>query len=459
MAELPGFGEKKVASIAKGLAFLESSSGRIRLDQATAVADVVIDFLRKQPGLDRIVPAGSLRRCSETIGDVDILVTLAKGRTEADAEQVLRAFTQAPFVKEALASGSTKASALIDAAGPIVHVDVRVVPGESFGAAFQYFTGSKQHNIRLREIAVKQGLKLNEYGLFKVAPSQEQRIAGAKEEEIYARLGLDTIDPRLREDRGEVAAALSHNLPNLIRLEDIRGDFHMHTQASDGTCTLEELTANALELGYEYICITDHSHSSAIANGLDARRLGKEIDQIRRLNQGLKGITLLSGSEVDILADGRLDFDDGLLADLDFVIASIHSGMTGPREKVTTRTLKAMDNPYVCCIGQPTGRLLGERDAMDLDMAAVIAHAAQTGTALEINANPYRLDLKDVHCRMAVEAGVKLSIGTDTHHPEGLSLMGFGVATADRGWATKANVLNTLTLAQLRKWIAKKRPR
>jgi len=459
LANLPGFGEKKVASIAKGIEFLERSSGRIRLDQATFAAQRVTDFLGQMPGVDKVVPAGSLRRSAETIGDVDVLVTLTKGRTEAHAEQVLRAFAEAPFVRERLAAGSTKASALIEAAGTTVQVDVRLVPGESFGAAIQYFTGSKQHNVRLREIAVKQGLKLNEYGLFKVTKSGEQRIAGAKEQEIYARLGLDYIDPRLREDRGEVEAAMNHTLPNLIRIEDIRGDFHMHTQASDGACTIEELAAKAMELGYEYICITDHSRSSAIANGLDARRLAKEIERIRRLNQTLKGITLLAGSEVDILADGRLDFDDGILGDLDFAIASIHSGLTGPRDKVTTRTLKAMDNPYVSCIGHPTGRLLGERDAMDLDVAAVIRHAGQTGTALEVNANPYRLDLKDVHCKMAAEAGVKLALGTDTHHPEGLSMMGFGVATAARGWATCADVLNTLSLAQLRKWLARKRPR
>jgi len=459
LANLHGFGEKKVASLAKGIEFLEKSSGRIRLDQATDAAERVTDFLRQIQGIDRIVPAGSLRRCAETVGDVDVLVTLTKGRTEAHAEQVLRAFTEAPFVKETLAAGSTKASALIETGGTAVQVDVRVVPAESFGAAIQYFTGSKQHNVRLREIAVKHNLKLNEYGLFKVYKSGEQMVAGAKEQEIYAKLGLDYIDPRLRDDRGEVAAAQDHKLPNLVKIEDIRGDFHMHTQASDGACTLEELAQIASDLGYEYICITDHSHSSAIANGLDAKRLARQIEQIRRLNQGLKGIRLLAGSEVDILADGRLDFDDGLLADLDYVIASIHSGMTGPREKVTTRTLKAMDNPFVTCIGHPTGRLLGERDAMDLDMAGVIRHAGLTGTALEVNANPYRLDLKDVHCKMAVEAGVKLAIGTDSHHPEGLALMGFGVSTAARGWATATNVLNTMSLAQLKKWIASKRPR
>ncbi len=459
LAGLPGFGEKKVASLAKGLEFLEGSSGRIRLDQAMAVADLATGFLRQQPGVGQVVVAGSLRRCSETVGDVDLLVTLKKGCTDQQGEEVLQSFSKAAFASRTLALGATKASALIDAGGAPVQTDVRVVRPESFGTALQYFTGSKQHNVRLREIAIKQGYKLNEYGLFKVGPSGEERVAGAKEEEIYAKLGLDYVDPRLREDRGEVAAALRHSLPDLIRIEDIRGDFHMHTQASDGVGTLEDMIGRAVVLGYQYICITDHSQTSVIAHGLDARRMAKHIEQIRRMGQGLKGIALLAGSEVDILADGRMDYDDGLLAEMDFVIASIHSGLAGDRNKVTMRTLKAMDNPYVTCIGHPTGRLLGQRDAMDLDMAAVIGHAAQTHTALEINSHPYRLDLKDVHCRMAVEAGVKLAIDTDSHEPEGLSMMAFGVATAARGWATKADVLNTLPLAQLRKWVAHKRPR
>jgi DNA polymerase (family 10) len=459
LADLPGFGEKKVASLAKGLEFLEGSLGRIRLDQAMTAADLAADLLRQQPGVGQVVVAGSLRRWSEMVGDVDLLVTLKKGRTDQQGEEVLQSFSEAPFVSRTLALGPTKASALIDAGGTSVQTDVRVVRPESFGAALQYFTGSKQHNVRLREIAIKQGYKLNEYGLFKVGPSGEERVAGAKEEEIYAKLGLDYVDPRLREDRGEVAAALDHTLPDLIHIEDIRGDFHMHTQASDGVATLEDMISRAVELGYQYICITDHSQASVIANGLDTRRMAKHIEQIRRIGRGLQGITLLAGSEVDILADGRMDYDDGLLAEMDFVIASIHSGLAGDRNKVTMRTLKAMDNPYVTCIGHPTGRLLGQRDAMDLDMAAVISHAAQTHTALEINSHPYRLDLKDVHCRMAVEAGVKLAIDTDSHELEGLSMMAFGVATAARGWATKADVLNTLPLAQLRKWVAQKRPR
>jgi len=452
VAGLPGFGDKKAAAIARGIAFLEKSTGRIRIDQAFEAAEIVRRFLRDVSGMLRIRTAGSLRRWAETIGDVDILVGGAGGEAAA---RIMQAFTNAGFVRDVLASGPTKGSAIIDTGAIGVHVDVRVVPEESFGAAAQYFTGSKEHNVRLREIAVKAKLKLNEYGLFK----GEKMIAGAVEEQIYHKLGLDYVDPLLREDRGEVQAAKEHCLPELIQLGDIKGDLHMHTIASDGDCDISELVETAQSFGYKYICITDHSKSSAIANGLSARRLTQQIRQIRKLNDTIKGMTVFAGCEVDILANGKMDFEDELLAELDFVVASVHSGMVSPREKVTRRTLKAMDNPYVTCIGHPTGRLIGQREAMDLDMAAVIEHAAQTHTALEINANPWRLDLKDTHCRMAIEAGVKLVIGTDAHSADGLGLMGFGVATAGRGWATKADVLNTFSAAKVKSWIKIKRSR
>jgi DNA polymerase (family 10) len=327
------------------------------------------------------------------------------------------------------------------------------VPEKSFGAAAQYFTGSKQHNVRLREIAVKAKLKLNEYGLFRA----DKMVAGQTEQEIYRKLGLDYIEPLLREDRGEIDAARAHLLPELIRIEDIQGDLHIHTNASDGDCEISELAKAAKKAGYKYICITDHSQSSAIANGLSAKQLGQQIKEIRKLNEQLKGITILAGSEVDILADSSLDFDNKLLAELDFVIAAVHSGLASSREKVTTRTLKAMDNPYVHCIAHPTGRLIGQREPMDIDIAAVVKHAAQTHTALEVNANPWRLDLKDVHCKMAIEAGVKLVIGTDAHSTAGLGLMSYGVATAARGWAAKTDVLNTLSAAKIKSWAAGKR--
>jgi DNA polymerase (family 10) len=457
LATLPGFGQKKAAAIQRGIEFLEKSTGRIRLDQAMEAAEMVCACLRDLPGVKRVEAAGSLRRRAETIGDVDILVATGKGRStsKTSPEQIIQSFTQASFVERVLASGDTKGSAIIQTETTPVQVDVRVVPTESFGAALQYFTGSKQHNVRLREIAIKRKLKLNEYGLF----DGDKQVAGATEEGIYKKLGLAPVAPLLREDRGEVEAARSHALPRLVQTEDIRGDFHMHTLASDGRNEIEQMVEAARELGYEFLCITDHSESSVIANGQSPKRLAKQIEQIRRIAAKLKGITLLAGAEVDILADGSLDFDNKLLADLDYVIASIHSGMTSPREKVTMRTLRAMENPYVSCIGHPTGRLLGQREAMDLDIAAVINQAAQTHTALEINANPYRLDLKDLHCKMAAEAGVKLAIGTDAHSTEGLGLMHFGVATAGRGWATKDDVLNTLSPAKLKSWLRDKRPR
>jgi len=451
LAELPGFGDKKAAAIVRGIEFLERSTGRIRLDEAMGAAEMVIYLLREMSGTQRIQTAGSLRRRAETIGDVDILV--AAGKSKKSSERIIEGFTSAEFVEEVLAAGPTKGSAIIQTASIPVHVDVRVVPLESFGAAAQYFTGSKEHNVRLREIAIKANLKLNEYGLFK----GDRIVAGPLEEEIYQKLGLDYIEPLLREDRGEVEAAKTNSLPELIKIGDIKGDFHMHTIASDGDCDISELARAAKEIGYKYICITDHSRSSAIANGLSAERLAQQIKEIRKLNEKLKGITIFAGSEVDILANGSLDFDDKLLAELDFVIASIHSGLASPREKVTTRTLKAMDNPYVNCIAHPTGRLIGQREAMDLDVAAVIRHAAKTQTALEVNANPWRLDLKDIHCRMAIEAGVKLVIGTDAHSIAGLGLMGFGVATAARGWVTKGDVLNTLSAAKIKSWVKSKR--
>jgi len=492
VAELPGFGRKKTDQLLKGIAFLEKATGRIRLDQAAEAAQIVGAFLAEIGQVKAIVPAGSLRRRCETIGDVDILVTVDeadvprdegrrtmderrgaagmgtgrmpvlragetlathKGRTPSAQEAVIEAFTAAPFVDEVLASGPTKGSARIRTVEALVQVDVRVVAAGSFGAACQYFTGSKAHNVALRELAVKAGLKLNEYGLF----DGEKPVAAAEEADIYKALGLDYIDPRLREDRGEIEAARNHTLPAPVSLKDIRGDLHMHTTASDGEDAIEEMAQAARRLGYRFICITDHSQSSAIANGLSARRLARQVKAIRTLNEKSRDLTILAGVELDILADGRLDFDDAVLADLDYVTASIHSGMAGDREKLTTRMLKAMDSRYVNCISHPTGRLINERGAMDLDMEQVVRHAARTHTALEVNANPWRLDLKDTHCRMAVEAGAMLAIGTDAHSAAGLTLMAYGVDTAARGWATKKDLLNGMTVRQLQVFVNKKR--
>jgi DNA polymerase (family 10) len=447
LAELAGFGDKKAAIIAKGIEFLAKSTGRIRLDQAFNAATIVMAFFDGLEGVKKIAYAGSVRRCAETIGDVDILVSAKDGK------KIIDAFVGAEFVQEVIAAGDTKGAAIIKTDSCSVQVDVRVVPDKSFGAALNYFTGSKQHNVRLREIAVKAKLKLNEYGLFR----GKKMIAGATESEIYKKLGLDYVEPMLREDRGEIEAAKKHKLPRLVRLEDIKGDLHIHTTASDGSCELEELVGAAKNKGYKYICITDHSPFVAIANGLSPTRLAKQIDKVRKFNDRQKDIAVLVGSEVDILADGSLDYDNKLLAQLDFVIGSIHSRMAGDRETITKRVLRAMDNPYLNCIGHPTGRLIGEREPMDIDINAVIKHAAETHTAIEVSSNPYRLDLKDVHCKMAVEAGVKLVINTDTHRLHQLDYMPFGVATAGRGWATKADVLNTWPLARLKTWLAAKK--
>jgi DNA polymerase (family 10) len=444
---LSGFGEKKAAIIAKGIEFLEKSTGRIRLDQAFNAATIVMEFIDGLPGVKKIAYAGSVRRCAETIGDVDILVAAKEG------QKIIDAFVGAEFVQEIIAAGDTKGAAIIKTSTCLVHVDVRVVPDKSFGAAWQYFTGSKQHNVRLREIAVKAGLKLNEYGLF----SGKKMIASATENEIYKKLGLDYVEPMLREDRGEIEAAQKRKLPELIRFENIKGDLHIHTTASDGSCEIDELVNAARQKGYQYICVTDHSPFIAIANGLSPARLSKQIDKVRKFNDRQKGFTVLVGSEVDILADGSLDYDNKLLAQLDFVIGSIHSRMAGNRDTITTRVLKAMDNPHLHCIGHPTGRLIGEREPMDIDMQALIKHAAETHTAMEVSSNPYRLDLKDVHCKMAIEMGVKLVINTDAHRLHQLDYMPFGVATAGRGWATKADVLNTWPLAKLKTWLAAKR--
>ncbi|MBN2136872.1 MAG: DNA polymerase/3'-5' exonuclease PolX [Sedimentisphaerales bacterium] len=451
LAKLPGFGEKKAAAILRGIDFLEKSTGRIRLDQAAEAAEIVVASVRCLSEDLTIRSAGSLRRRRDTIGDVDILVGCGQGGQASGG--VVEAFTKGPNVKEILASGATKGSAIIETSTCDVQVDVRAVGLESFASAWQYFTGSQAHNVRLREIAAKAGLKLNEYGLFK----GEKAIPVGSERDIYEELGLVYIAPVLREDRGEIEAAKSGALPVLVEFAEIKGDLHMHTVASDGDCSIEALAEAAAEMGYEYICITDHSHSSAIAGGLSAGQLARQIKQIRKLNDKTGCITILAGSEVDILADGSMDFENELLAELDFVIASIHSGLAGDRSRVTMRTLKAMDNPYVNCIGHPSGRLIGRREAMDIDMAAVIDHAAQTHTALEVNANPWRLDLKDTHCRTAIEAGVKLAIGTDAHSTAGLGLMGFGVATAARGWARQDDVLNCLGAAKLKAFVKKKR--
>jgi len=451
LEQLPGFGPKKVAALAQGIAFVQAGGGRVLLGEALAVAELVVGSLRRLQAVRRIEVAGSLRRACETIGDIDLLVVTD------DAQAVVEAFTGLDGVEEVLAAGGTKASIRFGdtaVSSQLIQIDLRVVPAESLGAAWQYFTGSKAHNVRLREIAVKKKLKLNEYGLFK----GRERIAGRSESEIYRKLGLAYIPPTLREDRGEVEAAAKKTLPELIELKDLRGDLHVHSPESDGRSPPEELAATARQLKYRYLAITDHSHSSVIAHGLDAKRLLRSVERIRRLNERLKDFTVLAGAEVDIGLDGRLDYPDEVLRELDFVIAAVHSGLRGSREKVTTRVLKALDNPYVNCLAHPTGRMIHQREPMDLDIKRVIEHAAATHTALEVSSSPLRLDLKDMHCRMAVEAGATLVINTDAHDTQGLFTMRYGVATAQRGWVTRQQVLNTQPISAVRRWVKRKRP-
>ena len=448
LAGLRGLGDKSIEQIRQGLEFLQRSAGRIRLGVALAIAEHVQAAVRAIQGVRRTEAAGSLRRGRETIGDLDLLCIAD------DPERTIERFTKLAGVVQVLGAGKTKGSVLFEyQPGGTVQIDLRVVPAESFGAAWQYFTGSKEHNVHLRELAVKRGWSLNEYGL----TENDRVIAAATEEDIYAALDLPWLPPELREDRGEFE--LKEVPPDLLEIGHIRGDMHVHTVASDGINTIEEMALAAKARGYKYLCIADHSQSSSIANGLTPERLEKQIAEVRRVARKLKGITLWIGTEVDILADGRLDYPDELLARLDFVIASIHSGMGRDLAANTRRTLAAMRNPYVNVIGHPTGRLLGKRDAMPLDMEAICQEAARTGTALEINASDYRLDLKDQHARLAGEKGALLCINTDAHATDQLDDMRYGVLTARRAWARKEQVLNTRTAKQVARFVQAKRRR
>ena len=443
---LKGFGAKSIEQIQHGIEFLERSAGRVRLGDALRVADVLCDALRAIKGVQRVEPAGSLRRGRETIGDLDLLCIAA------DGPGVIRRFTTLPGVTQVLAAGDTKGSVRVqDAAGESVQVDLRVVPAKSFGAAWQYFTGSKEHNIHLRELAVKRGWSLNEYGL----TEGKKVIASQTEEDIYAALDLPCMPPELREDRGEFEPKAIPK--DLLAAGDICGDLHMHTVASDGRSTIEEMAAAAQERSYKYICITEHSGSSVIANGLKVDRLKKHIRNVRAAARAIKGLTVWVGTEVDILADGRLDYPDDVLAELDFVTASIHAGLGKDQAANTQRTLAAIRNAHVHCIGHPTGRLINEREAMPLDMEAICREAARTGTALEINAHYYRLDLKDVHARLARDCGAKIVINTDAHAIDQLDQMRFGVITARRAGLCKRDVLNTRSAKDVAAFVAGKR--
>jgi len=438
--DLPGMGEKSETNILRGIELYKRRKERFLLGRALPLAEEMVESLSQLKETDKISFAGSLRRKKETIGDIDILIT------SQNPEKIMRTFTSLSQVREILAEGPTKSSIITK---DDLHIDVRVVEPISFGAALQYFTGSKAHNIKLRELALKRGLKINEYGVFEVESGN--RIAGEKEEEVYQALNLPFIPPELREDRGEIEAAQEKKLPQLIEYSQIRGDLHLHTKWSDGAHTIRQMAEAAKKRGYKYIAITDHSQSLKIAGGLTEKRLREQMEEIQKLNQELKDFTILSGIEVDIKSDGSLDFSDEMLSKLDVVIAAIHSGFKQESKIITERIIKAMQNRLVNILAHPTGRLIGFRESYQVDMNEMIKVAAETGTILEINAYPERLDLNDVYCRMAKDKGVQLAIETDAHSIDGLEFMNLGVDVARRGWLEEKDIVNTLPLNELLK--------
>jgi DNA polymerase (family 10) len=417
---------------------MRTKEQRIPIGVALPLAEEIMASLQERVAVRNLTPAGSLRRFRETIGDIDLL------GTADDAEAVIEAFTTLPQVREVLAKGGTKASIVTNRN---LQVDFRVVPHDEFGSLLQYFTGSKQHNINLRERAVRQGLSLNEYGITVVQSGLLEKFA--TEEAFYARLGLQYIPPEFREGTNEIALAEQKQVPEPVKLSDVNGDLHVHSHCSDGRDSIEEMALAARTLGYRYIAITDHSKGLGIAHGLNEERIKEQTAEIRKLNGGLKDFRILTGIEVDIRADGSLDLPDEILAELDVVVAAVHSAMGQEQDKMTRRIIKAMESPHVDIIAHPTCRILGQREAIALDMEAIFRAAAQTGTALEINAMPDRLDLKDIHIFRARELGVKLTLGTDAHATEHLTLMRFGVGIARRGWAEAEHILNTLPVEGL----------
>jgi DNA polymerase (family 10) len=441
---LPGLKQKTEENILRGIQLVKAGRERMHLGTAHSLAEEIISALDPLPEVKRISPAGSLRRMKETVKDIDLLIVSSR------PTKVMEVFVSLSLVGEIVARGETKSSIRTREG---IQVDLRVVEPESFGAALAYFTGSKTHNIRLREMARKRGLKINEYGIFK--EKSGKRIAGKEEDEIYRALDLPFIPPELREDLGEIEAAQKGKLPSLVGLEQIRGDLHVHSNWSDGAHSLEELADAARKTGYEYIAITDHSQSLGIAGGLKEEDLLKQIDEIGAINRKLSNFRLLPGTEVDIRGDGKLDIEDKVLAKLDVVAAAIHSGFKQSKEKLTKRMIRAIKNRYVNIIAHPSGRLLGEREAYELDWEEVMREARKNNTALEINAYPQRLDLNDIRCRRAKELGLSLAISTDTHTINQLGTMKFGVATARRGWLEKKDIINTLNLTRLIKKLNK----
>jgi len=437
--ELPRMGEKHEQKILKAIEDYRRIAGRFLLNVAEAQAEKIIEHLRDYPGVEKATPAGSLRRGRETVGDLDILVTGPACCDDTEREKLIEHIIKLPGLMEIIARGENKVSFRLRGG---MQVDVRFLPPESFGAAMQYFTGSKGHNVALRQRALKMGYTLNEYSLAKL--DDQQAVAGKSEEEIYAALKLDYIPPEMRENCGEIDLAEKHELPKLIVQDELQGDVHMHTIETDGRNTIVEMAEAARERGYKYMAITDHSKNLAFANGLDDARAVEHIARIRATGEKFEGIRIFAGIEVDILADGTLDLSDSVLEQMDLVIASVHSHFNQSAEEMTARLLKAIENPNVSMIGHPTGRILLRRDAYGYDMDAVLEAAARNKVAMELNAYPDRLDLSDRHLRMAKQHGVKIVINTDSHHTTHMEKIRYGVLQARRAWLTRDDVLNTL---------------
>jgi len=440
---LAGFGVKSEAKLLDELKRRREVQRRFRLDVAEDFAEPLLEHLKRSKGVVQAVIAGSYRRRKDTVGDLDILVAAHAGT------DVMERFVSYDEVDEVAAYGETRATVVLRSG---LQVDLRVVPEESYGAALHYFTGSKAHNIAVRKLGLERGLKINEYGVFRGAG----RVAGETEDSVYAQVHLPFIPPELREDRGEIAAAAAHKLPMLVALEDVRGDLHVHTTESDGKNTLREMAEAARALGYEYLAITDHSQHVTVANGLDARRLARQIKAIDKLNAQMRGIRILKGIELDILADGSLDLSDAILADLDFTVCAIHYKFDLKEAEQTERVIRAMDNRHFNIFAHPTGRLLGERAPYAIDLERILEAAKARGCCIELNAHPTRLDIDDHFCRLAKDLGVKVSLGTDAHSVDGLQFMKYGIGQARRGWLEPKDILNTRPLRELTKLFARR---
>ena len=438
VAELSGFGAKTQESILEEIERFQGEEKRYKLAVVEDVAATLSRHLEQQNGVQEVQVAGSFRRRKETVGDLDILVTGNR------SDEVMQALVNYEDVRQVLAHGQTKSSVIMKNG---LQVDLRFVEQDSFGAALHYFTGSKAHNIAVRRLALDRELKVNEYGVFQ----GDQKVAGKSEEEVYASVGLPYIVPELREDRGELEAAAKDRLPQLIQLNNVCGDLHVHTKATDGKNTLQELAQAAREMGYEYLGITDHTRNLSMVGGLDEHRLMEQMEEIEAVNTRFSGITLLKGSEVDILKDGSLDLPDWVLQKLDFCVCSVHTAFNLSREKQTERILRAMDNPNCTILGHPSGRLIGSREAYDVDMERVLQGAGERGCILELNSQPDRLDLDDVYCKAAKELGVKVAISSDAHQIGNLGLIRYGVDQARRGWLEAEDVVNTRSLEELKK--------